>query len=354
MMRALRGSRGSAGTQVAAAAAAILMGVIGVMILGRGTALAHHTQVVESADCTGWSSKGEYIGGTGERKVVVDVVINGEVIQQTFFFDDDAPGHLGVQPSWLLYERNGVGPVVTSGTITMYTKVNGVYSNVADQDSPGLNFDAGSCATNTPTPTKTHTPTNTPTKTNTPTNTPTNTHTPTATNTPSHTPTDTPTNTHTPSNTPTGTFTPEPTDTPTATNTPTDTPTNTPTVTNTPSNTPTNSPTNTHTPTNTPTNTNTPTTRREPSNTPTPEPSSTPTRVITVLPFTAVPPVQPPPVVRPPVTDLPSAGTGTAYDQPLNALAMAMIAGSIICLAMMGIRFVFDGPEPANRYRRRP
>jgi hypothetical protein len=329
-MRRLRSSRGSAGTQFAAALAAILMGVIGVMILNRGTALAHHTQVVESADCNGWSSRAEYIGGSGERKVVVDVVINGEVIQQTFFFDDDAADHLGVQNFWLLYERTGTGPVVTSGTITLYTKSGGVYTNVVDTDSPSLNFDAGICATNTPTPTQTHTPTQTPTNTHTPTNTPTHTHTPT------NTPTDTPTNTHTPTNTPTGTFTPVPTDTPT--NTPTHTPTNTPT----------NTPTHTFTPTNTPTRTNTPTVRREPSNTPTPEePTSTPTRVITVLPNTAVPPV-----TRPPVTRLPSAGTGSPYDQPLDALAMAMIAGSVVCLALMGIRFLYDSPQSGG-YRRR-
>jgi hypothetical protein len=73
--------------------------------------------------------------------------------------------------------------------------------------------------------------------------------------------------------------------------------------------------------------------------------------VITVLPSTAVPPVAPPPG-QPPVTELPSAGAGGAYDEPLDALAIAMIAGSVILLAMMGIRYAFDAPQGGG-YRRR-
>jgi hypothetical protein len=50
------------------------------------------------------------------------------------------------------------------------------------------------------------------------------------------------------------------------------------------------------------------------------------------------------------VTTLPSAGTGP-YDEQINALAWAMIAGSIVALALMSVRFLFDAPQ-GNRYRR--
>jgi hypothetical protein len=70
--------------------------------------------------------------------------------------------------------------------------------------------------------------------------------------------------------------------------------------------------------------------------------------VITVLPNTAVPPV-----TRPPVTTLPSAGQG-GYDQPLNALAVAMIAASVVALGLMSVRFLFDGPQGNNNRYRRP
>jgi hypothetical protein len=97
--------------------------------------------------------------------------------------------------------------------------------------------------TNTPTLTRTltPTPTNTPTLTRTLTPTPTNTPTPTKTLTPTPTPTPTKTLTPTPTNTPTltKTLTPTPTNTPTLTRTLTPTPTNTPTPTKTPTPTPT-------------------------------------------------------------------------------------------------------------------
>jgi hypothetical protein len=70
--------------------------------------------------------------------------------------------------------------------------------------------------------------------------------------------------------------------------------------------------------------------------------------VITVLPNTAVPPP-----ARPPVTQLPSAGDGGLYSEPTNIMAIAMIAGSVICLSMLGVSWLFDAPQPANRYRRR-
>ncbi len=81
--------------------AAVAVVVVGALAVGIGTALAHHTQVQESADCQGWSFKGEYIGGSADRKAVADVWVDGEHIVQTFYFDNDA-GHLGRQTYYLL------------------------------------------------------------------------------------------------------------------------------------------------------------------------------------------------------------------------------------------------------------
>lgn len=157
-----------------------------------GIALAHHVAVTEHGDCAAWETKAEYIGGPEDRKVVVDVVINGEVISQTYFFD---LAHLGHLDYYLLYSRSGTGSLVTSGTITMYSRVNGKYTNVADQDSPALTFTCSApTATRTPTATATAA---TPVPTST--STPTRTATATATQTPSGSG-----NTATPTRTPPG------------------------------------------------------------------------------------------------------------------------------------------------------
>ncbi|MEX2247940.1 MAG: hypothetical protein WEC75_14800 [Dehalococcoidia bacterium] len=176
---------------------AIVSAVAGILLLTVSAASAHHNQVTEAADCTGWLSRGDYIGGGADRKVVVDVVINGEVIQQTFFFDN-GPGHLGHQDEWELFHRDGEGPVDTSGTVKMYAKQNGQYTQLVDSDTLNLHFNDDSChPTATPEPTQTHTPQ--PTSTNTPLPTSTNTAQPTGTHTPISTSTKTaePTSTHT-------------------------------------------------------------------------------------------------------------------------------------------------------------
>ena len=119
-----------------------------------GIALAHHVVITEGGDCGGWSTKAEYIGGDSDRKVVVDVMINGEHISQTFYFDN-APGHLGHQDYYLLYQRSGAGAVTTSGTVTMYEKSHGSYSVLAGTDTTALDL---VCATATPTSTATAPP----------------------------------------------------------------------------------------------------------------------------------------------------------------------------------------------------
>ncbi len=156
----------------------------GVLALSVGTARAHHNTITESANCNGWLSKAGYSGGSQDRKVVVDVTIDGEHISQTFYFNNGA-GHLGhPSTSYNLYTRSGDGAVDTSGTITMYSKQGGSYSKLEDTDHPNLHFTAANCATPTHTATATATRTSTPTKTSTLVPTSTNTATPVHTSTP--------------------------------------------------------------------------------------------------------------------------------------------------------------------------
>jgi hypothetical protein len=159
-----------------------------------GVALAHHVTVTEWGDCSGWLVRAEYIGGGDDRMVVVDVTINGEVVQQTFYFDD-APGHIGHQNYWLLFERTGSGPVQAFGTVVMYAPDGGAYTDVVDTDDVGLSLEC-EAATQTPTSSPTTTPTT------------------------AATPTPTPEAPSTPSPVPTATATQAPTDTPEPTETP--------------------------------------------------------------------------------------------------------------------------------------
>ncbi|MBI5289739.1 MAG: hypothetical protein HY873_12275 [Chloroflexi bacterium] len=190
----------------------------GLFLAQPGIALAHHTQVATAGDCAAWTTEGEYIGGSEDRKVVVDVTINGEHILQTFYFDF-GPGHLGHQSYWLLYERSGSGSLVATGTIVMYRRSGaGTYTVIDDSDVVTVNM---LCATATPTATATFTSTHTATAvpTDTPTSTPTNT--PPATETSTAEPTNTPAPSST--NTPAATNTPAVTSTSTATSSPTTT-----------------------------------------------------------------------------------------------------------------------------------
>jgi hypothetical protein len=156
----------------------------GVLALSVGTARAHHNTITESANCNGWLSKAGYSGGGQDRKVVVDVTIDGEHISQTFYFDNGA-AHLGhPSGSYNLYTRTGTGSVDTSGTITMYSKQGNSYSKLEDTDHPNLHFSAANCATPTRTATATATKTSTPTRTSTAVPTSTNTATPVHTSTP--------------------------------------------------------------------------------------------------------------------------------------------------------------------------
>ena len=218
---------------------AIVAAGIALLIARPGIALAHHVTITEQGDCGGWETKAEYFGGPEDRKVVVDVVINGEVISQTYLFDAT---HLGHVDYYLLYDRTGTGPLLTSGSITMYSKVNGQYTYIADQDSPTLTFNCGGpTATRTATATATATEgvQGTVTPVATATSTPITTDTPSATETPSgnDTPTATPGGNDTPTATPgsndTPTATPDNSETPTATLTVNETPTATATLTST-------------------------------------------------------------------------------------------------------------------------
>ncbi len=176
--------------------------IAGVFVLHAGTALAHHDQMNESANCDGWHSEADYVGGGEDREVVVDVTVAGEHIAGTFYFD---AAHLGHQASYVLYTRSGNGSVDTSGSISMYSRgSNGHYNLLDGVVHPNLHFDAAKCSTptntatatpvptHTPQPTSTTQPTRTATSTSTPKPTRTATGTAVATNTATAAPTDTP------------------------------------------------------------------------------------------------------------------------------------------------------------------
>ncbi len=232
--RAHRTARIAAGVMLVVAGAAIF-------VARPGIALAHHVTVTDSAACAGWTTKAEYFGGNDDRKIVIDVMINAEHIDQTLYFDAGA-GHLGHQDYYLLYARSGSGSLTTSGTIVMYERSGaGQYTVVNDYDVLAEHL---VCAAATPT----NTATATATSSNTP---PPATSTPTATNTavPTSTPTettatDTPSPIATSSTQPTASSTPSPTSstgTPVATTTTTSA-TSTPAATNTPATPPTTTP----------------------------------------------------------------------------------------------------------------
>lgn len=151
-------------TRMGMLGAVVLAAGVAVLIARPGIALAHHVMISSTVDCAGWETKAEYIGGNADRLAVVDVVINGEAISQSFYFDDH-PGHLGHQDYYLLYERTGTGGLQTSGTITLYEKSHGnQYSIVADSDSTNIDLvcvtpTATAHATDTPTPAATATET---------------------------------------------------------------------------------------------------------------------------------------------------------------------------------------------------
>ena len=213
-------------TRIASGLAILTVGIV--MFVARpGIALAHHVTITETAACEAWSTKAEYVGGPDDRKIVVDVTVNSEHIQQIFYFDLE-PGHLGHVDYYLLYERHGTGSVVTSGTVTMYQRApGGAYTQVADTDLTSLDVSCGESPTGTPVPSTTPTSTATVEEqgTTTPIATDTPTTVPTATDTPEPTTTTTVVITD-------GTITPIPTDTAVVTGTPG--PTDTPAPTNTP------------------------------------------------------------------------------------------------------------------------
>ena len=210
--------------------AAIFGAGVALLLARPGVALAHHVTITERLDCGGWATKAEYFGGDGDRKLVVDVMINDEPIAKTLYFDN-APGHLGHAAYYLLYDRAGTGSLHTSGTITMYEQIGGSYTHVVDSDVAATDM---VCATATPTATNTATPTSTSVP---PTDTPTS----TATVVEQGTSTPLPTLTHTPTPAATttgvttdGTITPLATNTATPTSTPvTSSETGTPASTNT-------------------------------------------------------------------------------------------------------------------------
>ncbi|HXH25248.1 MAG TPA: hypothetical protein VNI78_08370, partial [Vicinamibacterales bacterium] len=223
---------------------ALLVAGITMLFARPDVALAHHGEIYVEGDCYEWETSAVYIGGDGDRKVVVDVWVNDEHIQHTFYFDN-SPGGLGHQDYWLLYLRDGSGALHTHGTVQTYAQwyPGGAYSRLDHTASVGVTLDEGPCATPTPLPSATPTQTPTATHTAVPTNTPT----PTPTTALQGTITPLPTDTATPANTPpAATNTPEPTPTlvtrgtltPIATSTPADdedaTPASVPTKTNTP------------------------------------------------------------------------------------------------------------------------
>lgn len=305
---------------------ALLVAGITMLFARPDVALAHHGEIYVEGDCYEWETSAVYIGGDGDRKVVVDVWVNDEHIQQAFYFDD-SPGGLGHHDWYQLYWRGGSGALETHGTVKTYAKWHpgGPYTRLDHTASVDVTLDEGPCATPTPLPSAT------------PTHTPTATHTAVPTNTPTNTPTATPTTVLQ------GTITPLPTDTPAPTNTP-------PPATNTPEPTPSVVSGGTLTPvaTATPDSAGTPT--PVPTKTNTPVATATPTYISTVE--GAVPPEdsgpQSPAAPQPPSEvpgGLPNTGNGAS---PAEALLTALIG---LLLAGAGLAVVATGLRPRSTTR---
>jgi hypothetical protein len=199
--------RTSSWARIALGIAVFVAGIV-LFVARPGIALAHHIEIHDEIDCESWETSAVYIGGDDDRKVVVDVVINGEVIQQEFYFDNE-PGHLGHQDEYVLYTRTGTGTLLTSGTITMYERDgDDDYTIDADSDYTDINLDCDDEEVATATPVA---PTSTPQPENTPETPATNTAVPQPTGTPLAEETPAATSTAVPTATPSG---PSPTDTP--------------------------------------------------------------------------------------------------------------------------------------------
>lgn len=137
--------------------ALLVVGML-VVVARPGIALAHHVMISDRIDCAGWETKAEYVGGSADRLVVVDVVINGKVISQSFYFDNK-PGHIGHQDYYLLYDRSGSGPLHTSGTVTLYEKSRGNrYDVVSGAESTNIDLNCVTPTSSPAAPTETATP----------------------------------------------------------------------------------------------------------------------------------------------------------------------------------------------------
>lgn len=299
----------------------MLIAGIAIFVARPGIALAHHVTIAENADCNAWSTKAEYVGGPEDRKVVVDVTINGEHISQTFYFDL-APGHLGRVGYYVLYERSGSGSLTTSGSVIMYQRDSGgAYTQVADSDYTSVNLVCASSPTATATPTDTPLP---------PSATPTATSTVEAQGTTTPIPTDTPTT----EATATGTPPPAATIIPPEGTTPIARPTDTPVATNTPN--PSNTPSATDTP---PASTHTPVATNTPAAVTTPAASTTP---LTSIVLGLVPPEQPTGRTSPPQPTgraFPATGNGVRQRGGVaGGLAGAIVAGIGLAVVASGLR----------------
>ena len=69
----MKGSVARTAATASRAALALAIAVAAAFALHAGAALAHHDAMIESASCDGWHSEADYVGGSEDRKVVVDV-----------------------------------------------------------------------------------------------------------------------------------------------------------------------------------------------------------------------------------------------------------------------------------------
>ena len=187
---------------------------------------AHHNTITQTASCSGYTVKADYVGGNDTRRVLTNVVfkLDGGIDQNI------ASDWRGASNGFNIFTRTGTGnhEVKATGTVKLYScdeqnddlwtqsgivKCDAGGSNNSDDgwdlvETDTFNLDyKGSCATSTPSPTVIPTPTVTPSPIMTPTGTPTATSTMSPSPTPSQSPE--PTETPVPSETPTPTPSPE-------------------------------------------------------------------------------------------------------------------------------------------------
>lgn len=132
---------------------------LGALIAIPAVVLAHHNDVIQTANCQGWQVKGIYSGGNGYRRAVWNFDLNG--VNQSGSWQ-------GISSGRTLFDVTGTGEVDADGYLKLYQLSIHGWQEV-DNDTINLHFhdncNPEPTPTGEPTPTPEDTPTPTPTTT---------------------------------------------------------------------------------------------------------------------------------------------------------------------------------------------